>query len=595
MSFMFNPLPYDDMNAINYLTDNNAIQIDTKPEDLFCELLGEGSQQVIIVDGYIGADFHTFLKSTEKSNVKIIPINDYIKSTNEIETMISDSLPMNYEDDPVLIFGKLYQGEISDFFDTDKIKELKQEIANGTDSYIVYGFGSSSIFRFESDTVIYIDVTPKEAVLRAAEGKYTNVGETRELSFEEMMRRYYFVDVEIIMNQRKKLIQDKCIDYYALGNKPNEFSILKRKDIYRIFKNLSKQPFRCKPVYLEGVWGGEFIRKIRNLPEDIAPKIAWIFEFIPLEASVAIMVDDYYLDIPFCTFLNAEAEHIMGKEVNERFQGYFPIRFNYDDTWHSNGNMSIQVHPDKEFAKENYNEFGAQDEAYYVVNTGHDAKVYCGFKKDGKQFLELCEKAQKEGSEIPYEEYINTVDSYPGRQVMIPSRTIHSSGRNQLVLELGSLTVGAYTYKVYDYNRRDKDGKLRPIHLKNAKRVLDYTRDGEWVDKHIAYEPILIEKTDDYQEYIIGKTNYMYYETHRINLNTHGTYIGRNDGQFTVVTLVDGESAIISSNTNPEFNYHAKYLDVITIPADIDEYKIEAKGYQPVVIHKTILNRDEKE
>ena len=68
---------------------------------------------------------------------------------------------------------------------------------------------------------------------------------------------------------------------------------------------------------------------------------------------------------------------IMGQHCLEEFDGYFPVRFNYDDTWHSNGNMSVQVHPDEDFVIENYDEFGRQDEAYYVIATGHGAKTYC--------------------------------------------------------------------------------------------------------------------------------------------------------------------------------------------------------------------------
>ena len=49
---------------------------------------------------------------------------------------------------------------------------------------------------------------------------------------------------------------------------------------------------------------------------------------------------------------------------------------------------------------------------------------------------------------------------------MLPAGTIHSSGRNQVILEIGSLTIGSYTYKMYDYLRLDFDGKQRPIHTR---------------------------------------------------------------------------------------------------------------------------------
>lgn len=58
---------------------------------------------------------------------------------------------------------------------------------------------------------------------------------------------------------------------------------------------------------------------------------------------------------------------------------------------------------------------------------------------------------------------------------------------------------------------------------------------------------------------------------------------------FTVLTLVDGEEIKVYSKSHPEFSRNQKYLDIVTIPATIEDYVIEAKGYQPVVVHKTYL------
>lgn len=56
---------------------------------------------------------------------------------------------------------------------------------------------------------------------------------------------------------------------------------------------------------------------------------------------------------------------------------------------------------------------------------------------------------------MDYQKYVYSIESKPGTQVMIPAGTIHASGQNQLILEIGSLTVGSYTYKMYDYVRKD--------------------------------------------------------------------------------------------------------------------------------------------
>ena len=128
--------------------------------------------------------------------------------------------------------------------------------------------------------------------------------------------------------------------------------------------------------------------------------------------------------------------------------------------------MSIQVHSGAKYNQEHFGELGRQDESYYVVVAGQDAKTFVGFRDDAdtEQFIRDIKLADTEYKPVDYLKYVSCEDSKPGLQVMLPAGTIHSSGRNQVVLEIGSLTIGSYTYKLYDYLRADLDGKPRPIH-----------------------------------------------------------------------------------------------------------------------------------
>jgi len=56
------------------------------------------------------------------------------------------------------------------------------------------------------------------------------------------------------------------------------------------------------------------------------------------------------MEVPFFTFVQVEGEKLLGEKAYEQFGGIIPVRFNYDDTYHSNGNMSIQCHPDADYA-----------------------------------------------------------------------------------------------------------------------------------------------------------------------------------------------------------------------------------------------------
>ena len=602
MSFMFKPLAYDDPRAVNRIRlSEKTVKGVVSGNRETCERIVEEARKagncLSVCDGYVSStdNNETFIRQLEETAkehgvpFEAVSMDELYKSEEEINELVSESLPLNYDKDPVLLFGRLYRGKYDDFIDTEKLEKVR-ELKNKEGLKVVYGLGSScDTIREYADKVIYIDVTPKVCAIRAREKKYKNFGDREARPFNLLMRRNYYVDFEVAVQHRKKLLTKDLIDFYVIGNDENHLYMLEREIFNDICDTLVNYPFRAKPVYLEGIWGGEFIRKVRNLPMDMSKNVAWIFEFIPMEVSIVVEAGKNLLDIPFSTFLQKESRKMLGEEADRQFEGYFPIRFNYDDTYHSNGNMSVQVHPTEEYVISNYDEFGRQDEAYYIVATGHDACTYLGWKGNGPEFLEQCKRSEKTHEDLDYKKYVNSVVSYPGRQVMIPSGTVHSSGRNQLVLELGSLTIGSYTYKVYDYNRIDSDGNYRPIHTSNALDVLKFERDAKWVDDNIAIVPKLIEKTEHTEEYIVGKTDLMYFETHKINIDIHGKYEGHNNGQFTVLTLVDGEKVRISSKSHPEFNYEANFLDIITVPATIDDYEIEALGYQPVVVHKTML------
>ncbi|MDU5109550.1 MAG: class I mannose-6-phosphate isomerase [Clostridium sp.] len=604
MSFMFKPLAYDDLTAINRpildsLTSDTIAVGNDNITKIITDSLSNLEKSVLLIDGYVGSNFegllHELIKVIKENNYKTFDMRDIYLSEEEISKITQENLPLNYEDDPVLLFGSIYQGKIEDFIHQEKLKNTINEIINYQGLAIVFGHGSTvKEFLDIATKVVYIDISPKSAAIRAREGKFKNIGDKEIRPFNALMRRNYYVDFEVVIHQRKNIINDNKIDFYIDGNNDEEYKLLPFNSLKELLRTLSNYPFRCKPVYLEGIWGGEFIRKVRNLPMDISKNVAWIFEFIPMEVSIVVDINSINFEIPFATFMSLQGDKIIGEKAYNKFDGYFPIRFNYDDTYHSDGNMSIQVHPQGEFTREHYNEKGSQDEAYYVIATGHNAKTYVGFKNDVDvdEFMNLAERSNNYGSYIDYKKYINAEDSIPGRQFMLPAGTIHASGQNQLILELGSLTIGSYTYKIYDYNRKDKDGNTRPIHIKNARKVLDHNRNTDWVRKNIAIEPRLVDEDNDYKEYVVGDTDLMYYQTSRVELVTNGCYKGKNNGQFTVITLVDGEEVEVYSECNPEFKFNQKFLDIVVIPSTITDYVIVNKGYQPVVIHKTYLKNN---
>jgi hypothetical protein len=398
MSFMFNPYPYEDLNPVNrpVLSEQTINSITTGLPNTAGKLAAEiikkqkskAGSATICMDGYVGADWKQLVNLLtaelvkQKFSVKVFNVAAYYKSSQELDEMLAPHLPLDRKEDPVLLFGKLFEGGYDSLFDTAKLAILKPSLATGQNINIVYGAGAcSSEIRSLSDINVYLDITPKQAVLRVKNGSYKNLGDEYARPFKEAMRRCYYFDFELAMHLRAELVKKDLLDFYITGDCPQKIQLIPKTAFNEICSSLVHYPFRCKPVYLEGVWGGYYIKKLRNLPAEMK-NCAWIFDLIPLEVSLLVEAGSQLVEIPFFTFVCKEGPALMGQKCVDTFNGYFPIRFNYDDTYHSSGNMSIQLHPSTDYIRENFNEHGRQDESYYVIATGHGARTFVGMQEN---------------------------------------------------------------------------------------------------------------------------------------------------------------------------------------------------------------------
>ena len=434
-----------------------------------------------------------------------------------------------------------------------------------------------------------MDLSPRQTAINYKTGLAINYGSTHSRPFSQLMRRNYYVDFETALDLRWELIREKALDGYVFADDPQKMQWLPYVALLDLFDELNRSPMRCRPVYLEGVWGGFYVHKLRKLPKEMK-NCAWVFDMIPMEVSLAATFDGNEFEVPFYTFVQAMGEKLLGKRAYDAFGGYFPIRFNYDDTYHANGNMSIQCHPDAEYVMKNHSELGRQDESYYVCVTAQDAKTYLGFQNEDscEKFFAAAEKAQETHELIDYTQYINAVPSVPGTQVMIPAGTVHASGRNQVILEIGSLTVGSYTYKLYDYQRIDpQTGLPRPIHLKMGRDVIHPERTAEFVRDNLVNHGGVVRQGEDWCEKVVGEHDLLYFSLRNLVFATSMEDDTKDD--FHVLALVDGEKVRVESVEDPSRYFDLNMLDIVVVPATFGKYRVVNKGIGVAVIHKTML------
>ena len=614
MSFMYNPFPFDDPRPVNRpeLSEKTVKSIisggNQNVVKKFVATLADRAAKegvVVALDGYTTANWTVFVNLIAREccllglGFEAIDANAAtLKSGKEIDAIIDPLLIWDTKIDPTLLYGKVYKGGYQGLMDEARTEAFKKAVPASRQAgkiSVVYGYGSLiPELRELYDVKVFFDLTPMKSMLRIRRGEYSNLGKERPGIINRTIRRCYYCDFECAVRNRHELWENNVPDWYVLDNDPQNLQLMPFGTFSDICAQLVKYPFRAKPCYLEGVWGGSYMKKLRNLPDEMR-NAAWVFDFIPMEVSVVVEAGDEKLDINYCSFVHKEGVNLMGEDCVKKFEGYFPIRFNWDDSYHSTGNMSIQCHSGGEYNVKNYNEFGRQDESYYVVVTGHDAKTFIGFRDDADipQFFRDIEAADTEHRPCDYMKYVSYEESKPGLQVMLPAGTIHSSGRNQVILEIGSLTIGSYTYKMYDYLRLDFDGKQRPIHTRlgeeNVRQDRRYSviHDPE-SPEYIVQKPRLAASGEGWEEYILGENPQVYFSLRRLEFekkceqNTGGKL-------FHVLTLVDGDAVRVRSVRHPERYFDLQFMDIVCVPADMGRYVIENLGREPVMVHKTCL------
>ncbi len=602
MSFMFHPYPYADPEAVNKVTGRGVqpvVGLIPVAKEIGA-ILKAG--KTVGIDAYPGANVNALVNvirqvTTDKnggSDITFVDAATLLKTPAVLTEMLKPYLPEDREIDPVLLYGRRYRDGYTGMQEKEKAAALKEMLAEKK-GVLVFGLGAlAPEIQDAYDVRIWMDITPRNAALAFKNGHARNVGADpeKELPYSLLMRRNYYVDFENAIDLRWDLIRSGKMNLYISADEPEKMQMVSFADLKTLFEEINERPFRCRPVYLEGVWGGWYIHRLRHLPKEMK-NCAWVFDMIPMEVSIVAKTDSYEFEAPFFTFVMVMGEKLLGKQAYEQFGGYFPIRFNYDDTYHSSGNMSIQCHPDADYVMKNHDELGRQDESYYIVITGQGAKTYLGFQNENscEEFFKEARRVEHNTELIDYEKYVNWVDSKPGTQVMIPAGTIHASGRNQVILEIGSLTVGSYTYKLYDYKRLDpQTGLPRPIHLEMGSKVIHGERTHEWVEANLVNHGGVVREGADWKEVVVGEHDLLYFSLRNLIFNK--SMEDDTDGLFHVLVLVDGEKVKVESVDDPSKFYIMNSMDMVVLPAGIGKYKVTNLGVGTVTIHKTHLKKE---
>lgn len=197
----------------------------------------------------------------------------------------------------------------------------------------------------------------------------------------------------------------------------------------------------------------------------------------------------------------------------------FPVLIKYIDAAQ---NLSVQVHPDDEYARRVENDNG-KTEMWYIIGADDGAGIYCGFKRDTdrEEFLSKV----KDGT---VEELLNFIPVKEGDCYLIEAGTVHAIGAGCVICEVQQSSN--VTYRVYDYNRKGADGKLRPLHIEKAVEVIDFKA----FENHTGTGALARVQGGTMRRL----TGCKYFECRKLDLD--GMFSEENEATFTAINVLKG-------------------------------------------------------
>lgn len=304
-------------------------------------------------------------------------------------------------------------------------------------------------------------------------------------------------------------------------------------------------PLKFRPVIKQTIWGGGKLAYKSENPT-IKTSIGESWEISGVQDHVSVVAEGPLADNTLEELTEVYMGDLVGDHIYDKFGIEFPLLIKYIDAC---DDLSIQVHPDDATARKRHNAYG-KTEMWYIVDAEPEARLLMGFNKDSDKSEYLRKLHDNTLTEI-----LNTEPVKKGDCFFIPAGTIHSIGKGCLIVEIQQ--TSDITYRIYDYNRRDKNGNPRELHTELATDVIDFS---ERKDHGIHYH-----RHENHTEELIDcpyfTTSYL-----KFNREIEKDYV-RLDS-FVIYMCLKGEFSVIY---DVDKNVKVKKGETVLVPACFKE------------------------
>ena len=318
-------------------------------------------------------------------------------------------------------------------------------------------------------------------------------------------------------------------------------------------------PIKFKPQLKENIWGGHRLLDIKkglySRSVDKTKVYGESWDISGVNGSISKVANGFLKGNNLQEIIEVYMGELVGEEVFEQFGLDFPLLIKNLDC---NDTLSVQVHPNDELAEERHDSFG-KTEMWYIADAEEDAVIYLGFKNKNITREEYIQ-AVAEGSVA---DILQAVPVKKGDVFFIPAGTVHALAKGLNVIEIQQ--TSDITYRIFDWNRVDGEGKSRELHTALAVDAIDFESGVEECRRTYT---TAINKEVNIVDCEFFKTDILV-----IDGVAELDYCKRDS--FTIYMCIEGDAKVSLDNGSTET---LRTGEVMLIPAISNEVIIEGKA-----------------
>ncbi|NVO09683.1 MAG: class I mannose-6-phosphate isomerase [Bacteroidales bacterium] len=304
-------------------------------------------------------------------------------------------------------------------------------------------------------------------------------------------------------------------------------------------------PLKFEPIYKEYIWGGA---KLKNkLNKKIPPSIsrcAESWEISSIQENLSVVSNGFLAGNNLQEIIEIYMGDIVGDKVYSKFGNEFPLLIKLID---ATDTLSIQVHPNDEVAKKRHHAFG-KTEMWYILESEPNSQIITGFNRN---------VAKKEYQEHlinhTLKDILNVEQAFKDDIFFLPSGRIHAIGKGILLAEIQQ--TSDITYRIFDWDRVDKNGNPRELHADLALDVIDFNK----YDNYKLTKPI--EKNESTE-----LVNSVFFDVNRLSFDKSIEKDYHLLDSFVIYLCIEGELDIVYGEKASE---HLVKGETVLIPADL--------------------------